>query len=168
MSNETSPYSLKTNPVFWLMWLLPAAAVVAGFATLAIALQGADRALPATYHWEGDGLDRDFARARNAATRDIALSLELRNGECIAVVCNLPAETQTLALELASGSDAMLDRFVVLRRVGPNELRAKCEPLPRGRWWINVNDDAGDWSLRARSEGTLAHVTMGAAGVSPP
>lgn len=160
MQDATSPYSLKTNPVFWLMWLLPGAAVVAGFATLAIALRGADQVLPPTYHWEGDGLDRDFARARNAATRDIALSLELRDGECIAVVRNLPADSETLALELANGSNAALDRFVTLRRVAPGELRAKCEPLPPGRWWINVNDDAGDWSLRARAEGTLAHVSM--------
>lgn len=168
MQDATSPYSLKTNPVFWLMWLLPAAAVVAGLATLAIALRGADRTLPPTYHWEGDGLDRDFARARNAATRDIAMSLELRDGECIAVVRNLPAGSETLELELANGADAMLDRFIVLRRVGPGELRAACEPLPQGRWWINVNDGAGDWSLRTRSEGNLAHVTLRASRAALP
>lgn len=160
MQDATSPDSLKTNPVFWLMWLLPGAAVVAGFATLAIALRGADHTLPPTYHWEGGGLDRDFERAHNAAVRDIELSLELRAGECIAVVRNLPADSDTLELELANGSNAALDRFVTLRRVGPGELRAVCQPLPQGRWWINVNDVAGDWSLRARSEGTLAHVTL--------
>lgn len=160
MQDASSPYSLRTNPVFWLMWLLPGTAVVAGFATLAIALRGADHVLPSTYHWEGDGLDRDFERARHAASRDIALSLALRDGECIAVVRNLPAGSETLELELANGSNAALDRFVTLRRVAPGELRAPCEPLPQGRWWINVNDDAGDWSLRARAEGTLGRVEM--------
>jgi hypothetical protein len=162
MQDATSPYSLRTNPVFWLMWLLPGAAVVAGFATLAIAMRGADHKLPTTYHWEGEGLDRDFARAQNAANLGISLSLEVRDGECVATARNLPAATETLDLEIANGADAALDRFVTLRRVGPAELRADCSPLPRGRWWIDVSDSAGGWSLRARSEGTLARVELGA------
>ena len=55
------------NPVFVLIWALPAAAVIAGVATLLIALEDADRALPASYHWEGARLDEDFERARRAA-----------------------------------------------------------------------------------------------------
>jgi hypothetical protein len=163
MQHATSPYSLRTNPVFWLMWLLPGAAVVAGFATLAIALRGADHKMPATYHWEGEGLDRDFARAQNAASLRISLSLEVRDGECVATVRNLPGATETLELSIANGANAALDRFVTLQRVGPAELRAACEPLPRGRWWIDVSDPAGEWSLRTRSEGTLSRVELGAA-----
>jgi uncharacterized protein len=162
MQETTSPYSPRTNPVFWLMWLLPGTAVIAGFATLAIALRGADHRLPPTYNWEGEGLDRDVARAQNAAGLGISLSLEVRDGECVATVRNLPAATNTLALELANGADAALDRFVTLRRTGLTELRAKCEPLPRGRWWIDVSDPGGEWSLRARSEGTLSRFELGA------
>jgi hypothetical protein len=162
MQDATSPYSLRTNPVFWLMWLLPGAAVVAGFATLAIALRGADHRLPPAYHWEGDGLDRDVARAQNAAGLGISLALEVRDGECIATVRNLPAATETLELAVANGVNAALDRFVTLRRTAPTELRAECEPLPRGRWWIDVSDPGGEWSLRARAEGTLARVELGA------
>jgi hypothetical protein len=162
MQDATSPYSLRTNPVFWLMWLLPGAAVVAGFATLAIALRGADHKLPATYHWEGEGLDRDVARAQNAAGLGISLTLEVRDGECVATVRNLPPATETLELELANGANAALDRLVTLRRTGPAELRADCEPLPRGRWWIDASDPGGEWSLRTRSEGTLSRVELGA------
>ena len=48
MSTTDSP--LRANPVFWLIWALLGAAVLGGFATLAIALRSADRQLPATYH----------------------------------------------------------------------------------------------------------------------
>jgi hypothetical protein len=162
MQDKTSPYSPRANPVFWLMWLLPGAAVVAGFATLAIALRGADHRLPPTYHWEGDGLDRDHARAQNAADLGISLSLEVRDGECVATARNLPAATETLELELANGANAALDRLVTLRRTSPTELRAACEPLPRGGWWVDVSDPGGEWSLRSRSKGTLARVELGA------
>jgi hypothetical protein len=151
------------------MWLLPGAAVVAGFATLAIALRGADSKLPSTYHWEGDALDRDIALTQSAARLGISVSLEVRDGNCVAIVRNLPAATETLELELANGADAALDRFVTLKRVSSEELRAECAPLPRGRWWIDVSDAAGDWRLRARSEGSLARVELGArqAGAAP-
>jgi uncharacterized protein len=163
MQDATSPYSPRTNPVFWLIWLLPGAAVVAGLATLAIALRGADHRLPPTYHWEGGGLDDDVARAQNAAGLGISLTLEVRDGECVATVRNLPAATSTIELELANGANAALDRHVTLQRTRPTELRAECEPLPRGRWWIDASDAGGEWSLRTRSEGTLSRVELGAA-----
>ena len=162
MQDATSPYSPRTNPVFWLMWLLPGAAVVAGFATLAIAMRGADHRLPPTYHWEGDGLDRDVARAQNAAGLGISLVLEVRDGVCVATVRNLPAATEAIELELTNGANAALDRVVTLRRTGPDELRAECEPVPRGRWWIDASDSSGEWSLRTRTEGTLSRVELGA------
>ena len=48
------------------MLALPGAAVVAGLATLAIALRYGDPPLPADYHWEGKHLD---ATSQRRATR---------------------------------------------------------------------------------------------------
>lgn len=160
MQDVPSQYSLRSNPVFWLMWLLPAAAVAAGFATLAIALRGADRALPPTYHWEGEGLDRDFARTNKAAALGISVALELREGVCIAVVRNPPTTTRTLELELVNGTNAALDRYLTLRRSDDSEFRADCAPLPRGRWWVRVVDTGNDWTLRGRTEGGAARVEL--------
>ena len=71
--NATALHPLRANPVFWLIWLLLGACVVASFITLAIALRSADRALPASFHWEGTQLDADFARARVAAPKSAAV-----------------------------------------------------------------------------------------------
>jgi hypothetical protein len=154
----TSPY--RANPVFWIMCLLPAAAVVGGIATLVIALRGADRALPAAYHWEGERLDRDFALARVAAARGIAVTLDWRAGECTAAVRNAPEDTAALTLLFANAADAALDRVILLRRTQAGLFRGACEPLPEGRWRVALEDAAGAWAIRAQISGAPARIEL--------
>jgi hypothetical protein len=149
MTMTTLPADRRlTNPVYWLMWLLPGSAVLAGLTTLFIALRSGDRPLPEAYHWEGTRLDEDFARARRAAALGIAVQLDTEGGRCRAVVSNVPAETVALNLLLTNGGDAGLDRQVRLMRVGPNEFHASCAAFAAGNWRVAVSDDAGSWSVR--------------------
>ena len=158
--NDAASHPLRSNPVFWLIWLIPGVTVVAGLATLAIALSDADRALPASYHWEGEHLDADFASARNAAARGIAVSLAIRDGLCVAVVRNVAADSLRLELGLASSTDPGLDRTVLLQRTGEGDFRAPCTAVPAGRWWISVRDTAADWTVRGRVAGSLEDVEL--------
>jgi hypothetical protein len=141
----------RKNPVFWLMFLLPGAAVAASFVTLAIAVAGADRALPSHYHWEGAGLDQDFGRARLAASLGIRGTLSFGGGECVLTLAG--AGSDQLRLMLAHSSDAGLDRVVLLQRGAGNEYRADCADAPAGRWQLSLEDDAAGWSLRQRVDG---------------
>jgi uncharacterized protein len=136
------------NPVFWIMWLLPGAAVVAGLTTLGIALKSGDRALPEDYHWEGARLDADFSRARTAAAMGIEVTLSIRGGACSARLRNLSIDPVALNLLLTNGTDAGLDRRVRLPRIGGGEYRAACAPLESGKWRISLDDDSLKWGLR--------------------
>ena len=136
------------NPVFWLMWLLPGSAVVAGFTTLALALGSGDRALPEEYHWEGDRLDRDFARARSAVALGVEVVFEVRGGQCHAELSGATDDLAALNLLLTHGSDASLDRRVRLARVATGEYRAPCASLAPGKWRVAVDADAASWALR--------------------
>jgi hypothetical protein len=139
---------LRSNPVFWLMWLLPGSAVVAGLTTLAVALSDGDRALPEEYHWEGDRLDRDFARARSAAALGVEVFLEVRGGQCRATLSGAAGDVQALNVLLTHGSDASLDRRVRLSRVAAGDYRAPCAPLAAGKWRVAIDADAASWALR--------------------
>jgi hypothetical protein len=143
-----SPY--RANPVFWIMCLLPAAAVVAGLGTLAIALRHADHALPASYHWEGERLDRDFARQRVAASHGIEVDFTVSAGECVATLRHAPDDPAALMLSFTHSSDAGLDRVVLLRRSEAGLYRAACAPLPAGRWRVALEDPAGTWAIRSQ------------------
>jgi hypothetical protein len=161
MSSAPVDSPLRCNPVFWIMCLLPAAAVVAGLATLGIALRSADRALPASYHWEGEQLDRDFARARNAAAHGIELSFVAQDaGQCAAVLRHAPGDPRTLTLLFANGADAALDRVILLRRIAYGRYAGACPALPPGRWRVSLEDDAGQWAIRSQVSGAVAQLAL--------
>ena len=151
-------HSPRANPVFWLMWLLPGAAVCGGFATLAIAMHGADRTLPEAYHWEGERLDADFARQRAAVQHGIRVTFEASGGRCIALVLN--GDPTVVDVLLTHGNDAGLDRAMKLPRIAAGEYAADCATPPAGRWRISVDEPSGAWSVRDSVDGTLAHVAL--------
>lgn len=160
MNTDSAIPSPRHNPVFWIMWLLPAATVVAGFATLAIALDGADRPLPADYHWEGDRLDADFARARNAAALGLASTFEVHGGSCRVVLNGSANDPASLNLLLTHGSDAGLDRRLRLTRTGDGDYRAACAPLDAGKWRVLLDDDSSRWSLRGITDGRFERLEL--------
>lgn len=161
-------HTLRNNPVFWLMWLLPASAVAAGFVTLAIAARDADRALPASYHWEGERLDADFARLQAAAAQRLVVAIEFgEQGECVvrlsaanAGSADAAAEPAALTLLIASGTDVSLDQQLRLPRVAAGEYRASCVALPPGRWRLELRDEAQTWSIRGRLQTPAARVEL--------
>ena len=156
--SPASPF--RSNPVFWIMWLLPAAAVVAGLATLMIALRHADRSLPSAYHWEGERLDQDFAAQRLAASHGIEVALDTAGGECRATLRHAPDDPASLTLMFTHSSDAGLDRVVLLRRTQPGQYRGTCAPLAAGRWRIALEDAAGAWAIRALFSGAPERLVL--------
>ncbi len=153
---------LRNNPVLWLIWVLLGSAVIGGFATLAIALHSADRQLPPSYHWEGQNLDRDFERARQAAQLGIEVTLHADAiiGTCLASLRAAPGDPASLTLMLTSGSDPGLDRVVLLRRTSKGEYGAPCPAIPEGRWRLTLEDPEGQWILRTQLAGTLSHLEL--------
>ncbi len=153
-SAADSPY--RANPVFWIMLLLPAAAVVAGLATLFIALRHADHPLPANYPTEGVHLDHDFALARAAAAYGIELSFAATGAGCTATLRNAPDDPESLSLLFTNGADPGLDRVILLGRAQRGSYRGACAPLPAGRWYVVLEDDAAGWAIRSQIEGGAA------------
>ncbi len=153
--------TFKRNPVFWLMWLIPATAVCASVAMLSVAIDGADPRLPPNYHWEGAGLDEDFKRARRAAALGIAASLEVRDAthEC-AVMLRGKAQPDSLLLLLTHSNDAGLDRQVLLRLSPAGEFVARCDDLPSGKWRIELGAATAEWSVRTQVDGDLRRVEL--------
>ena len=150
--------AIKRNPVFWLMWLLPGSAVLGGFATLAIAMQQADRALPSIYHWEGELLDADFERARTAARLGLEADLQFTGNTCELVLRG--ADASELRLMLTNGIDVHQDRLLTLSRGTDGVYRATCAPLAAGKWRLALQDPAGTWAVRAELEAVVPRVEL--------
>jgi hypothetical protein len=155
--NVSADHPLRANPVLWFVWLLLGATVVAGLSTLAIAIQGADRELPGSYHWEGEHLDRDFALLRNAAAHgtEASLAVDANGGQCSATLKAAPNDPVALNLLLVNANDVNLDRAVRLARSAPGEYLGACVAPPAGRWRVALEDDAASWAIRAQFAGSI-------------
>jgi hypothetical protein len=154
-TQDSSDHPLRANPVLWFVWLLLGSTVVAGLSMVVVALRDADRELPASYHWEGERLDRDFALLRNAAAHGVELRLSVGvEGQCAASLRAAPNDPAALSLLFVS-HDRSLDQAVRLARQAPGLYRGACQPLPEGRWRISLQDEAGTWAIRARHQGVL-------------
>jgi hypothetical protein len=157
---NATDHPLRANPVLWFVWLLLGSTVIGGFTTLGIALSEADRELPDSYHWEGEGLDRDFARMRVAAAHGIEARLAAARGQCSVTVKSAPNDPAALNLLLVNATDVGLDQAVRLARREAGVYAAACGDLPDGRWRIALEDDAGQWTLRAQHQGAIDGLTL--------
>jgi hypothetical protein len=144
--------AIRNNPVFWLMWAIPAFAVLAGTGMVAVAMKSADRALPEIYHWEGTRLDADFERSRAAARLGLQGQLTIAGGECQLTLRGTDANS--LSLDLTNGNDAHLDRTLTLVRGADGDWHGACAPLARGKWRLALRDSANSWAIRMQVDAT--------------
>jgi hypothetical protein len=149
----------RANLALWAMLGIPAATVVASAITLVMAYGGAEPELPARYAWEGAALDQDIARATRARELGVGAGLALAgSGRIVLRLAVATASTYTrppaLMLHLTHATRPALDRSVTLARVeGTDRYEARTDdPLPPGRWLVQLDDDRGGWRLRGRLE----------------
>ncbi len=155
--NDAATPPNRANPVLWLVIGLPALAVIASLASYAIAVLHGDKELPASYHWEGKGLDSDEARIAEAGRLGLTAQVQVdaAAGRCT-VLLPSPAG-DAIDLDFTHPTETSADRHLVLRRDGAGATYgAACAPLPAAHWWVQVGDTANRWLLRGRAEGALA------------
>lgn len=149
---SAQPATSGPNFALWLLWILPASAVLASLVSLYLAMRGADVPLPSAYHWEGQALTADEARQQRARTMRIAalLQFDAAAGQCrVKLQGDMP---QQLRLDLTHPTLGAADRHWILER-DADGYHTPCEALPRAHWWVQIGDPAGLWQLRARVQG---------------
>jgi hypothetical protein len=142
---------------------LPLFAVLASAGAAAVAMLRGDATLPDQYHWEGLKLERDFARSQRATDLHVSASLKVpaAKGSCRVMLHVDGSPPAALTLAFVHGSDPSLDRYLQLP-LRDSAYEAPCEPLPAGRWHIELGDAAGTWSLRQEFTGALADLRVSA------
>ena len=158
----------KRNPVLWLVIALPLSAVVAGLASLALAMSRGDPELPKDYHWEGAALERDQERLSLAAQQGIRATIGFDASSGLCTVTMQGAAPDTLRLSLVHPIDPRADRRVDLTPTGGG-YAVTCAPLPAAHWRLELSDGQGTWLLRGRTQGTLQPpVRLGGVGPGDP
>lgn len=136
----------------WLLVALLGSAVLASFASLAIALRNADSLVRSDWSEHGYRINDDIERQRAAARLGIAARIALdESGRIVSATVSGPAVVdEALALQLQHPTHAERDVALELRAAGENRFTAAADTRIDGTWDATLAPAGADWKLRRR------------------
>lgn len=151
---DTQPWYRQPWP--WFLISIPLGTVIAGIATLIIAIQSPNALVVDDYYKAGLAINQEKERLKTA--QDLELDGFLRGDDReISFSFTGPGKVRpkTLTLHVVHATRAELDKTYTLERVDDDRYRALWEPLPAGGWYFRLAADDNNWELRAqgRTEG---------------
>lgn len=159
----------KTAGVNWwklpwlLLWLLPAASVVAGLSTVFIAVKHGDSMVKDDYYREGLAYNvQQQADQKAAGFRMHAMLLLLDQQSLdqrlmvIVSAEDLPALPETLELSLSHPTDHSADQRIVLRRQQGQQYLGDAKLTRHANWHVQLQPEDASWRLRGRWQSPTA------------
>jgi hypothetical protein len=144
----------------WLLMLGPAIVVIAGVATLALAIVTDDGLVTDDYYKRGLAINRTLARTDAAAARGLVANLDIaRDGSVQASLTGQGPLPPVLRLRLAHPTRAGLDHAIELVQGPDGRYAGRVDGYVAGRWRLSVETDA--WRLPAvETGGDELHVAL--------
>jgi len=139
----TKPWYREPWP--WLLMAGPAAVIVAGAATIWIAVASADGLVAEDYYRQGLAINKVLAREEAARTLGLSAKVDLKDGHLVVILDGQTPEA--LFAHLAHATRAGHDLRVRLAPAGQGVYQAELPPLPAGRWRIVIEDPRSTWRI---------------------
>ena len=133
------------EPWPWLLMAGPAAVIVAGAATIWIAVASADGLVAEDYYRQGLAINKVLAREETA--RRLGINAEILLEKDLLSVNLKGQQPEALFAHLAHATRAGYDMRVRLAPAGQGVYRAELPPLPAGRWRIVIEDPRSTWRI---------------------
>ncbi|WP_341675344.1 FixH family protein [Niveibacterium sp. SC-1] len=140
------------EPWPWILFGLPGIVVIAGVATLLIAVYSEDGVVDQDYYREGLGINKQLARVDAAVARGLTGRVFVEQGTARVSLASTKGATlpERLTLKVTHPTRAGADQEVALTRAGDVYVGV-LHPLPAGRWRFHLEDAAGQWRLDAET-----------------
>ena len=133
------------EPWPWLLMLGPAVVLVAGAATMWVAVASADGLVADDYYKQGLAINKRLAKEDEARRRGISAEVRL-SPERLRVELRGEAPA-ALFVHLAHATRAGHDLRLRLVPVAPGAYEAELSDLPRGHWHVVIEDPRGTWRI---------------------
>lgn len=133
------------EPWPWILISGPAAVVVAGAATIWIAVASADGLVADDYYKQGLAINKVLAREDAAQRLGVSADIRLEPGR---MHVRLKGQSpEALFAHLAHATRSGHDLRVRLAPSGAGAYEAELPPLPAGRWRVAIEDPQGAWRI---------------------
>jgi hypothetical protein len=123
----------------------PAAVIVAGAATIWLAVASADGLVADDYYKRGLAINQVLAREDNARRLGVRARIESAHGRLRVTLAG--AAPQALFAQLAHATRAGHDVRLRLAPVGAGVYEAELPQLPAGRWRLSLEDPRREWRV---------------------
>ncbi|HKJ10237.1 MAG TPA: FixH family protein [Gammaproteobacteria bacterium] len=137
----------------WFLIALPASAVIAGIATLVIAIENPDGLVVDDYYKQGLAINRVLARDRAAQQLGVAARVSYDPDAQrirLSLSSAVPIGQPELLLRLTHPTRAHLDRVLLLQPGGDGQYTTPLRDIPPGRWHVSIEPGDGNWRLTGR------------------
>jgi hypothetical protein len=140
----------------------PAAVIVAGFFTMALAFRTEDGLVADDYYRQGLAINRELGRERRA--RDLGLSalIGFAGGRVRATLAGDGPAPAELQLKIIHPTRADRDRSIVLHAVGPGVYEGSFAPPDGEARLLVLEDRQSTWRLEATWNGRSASASLAA------
>jgi len=147
--------------LLWLVIALPAASVIGGLATLAIAITHADATVVDHWYQDGKAINRSLEEERRAALLGLYLDIDRDNGVALRSKIALPWPSR-LKVAVRHPVFAERDRLLDLTHRGGGDY-GPADGFPEsGGWTLTVTPPDKRWRLSQRLDLGAGHVRVGA------
>lgn len=152
LSSDLDVLPWYREPWPWILMGIPFATVVAGIATLIIAINSPNAMVEDDYYKAGLAINQEKQRLRTARTLGLAGWLR-SDGTGVMLTLTGPSSQQphTLQLRAIHATRAELDRTLTLDKVDADSYRAPALQLSPGNWYFRLGPESEQWELRAQN-----------------
>ena len=144
-SAQPAARSWVREPWPWILMSGPAAVIVAGAATIWLALASADGLVADDYYKRGLAINQVLAREENARRLGVQARIESSHGRLRVTLAG--AAPEALFAQLAHATRAGHDVRLRLAPVGAGVYEAELPQLPAGRWRLSLEDPRREWRV---------------------
>ena len=147
MDRELKPWYREPWP--WLLMAGPATVIVAGLATLYLAVRSEDGLVVDDYYRQGLAINATLAREERARILGVSATVEMspQRDRVLVKLHGLSKNALRLRLRLVHPTRTGQDQTAILIMQPGGTYGASLRPLADGSWRILLEDDASGWRI---------------------
>lgn len=146
ITKQSTPWYREPWP--WIVFGLPAVAVLAGIATLIIAITHRDGLVVEDYYKEGLAINRVLEREARAAQLGLEAQVMVAGPNIRVRIVGVDEFPERLVVRFIHPTRAGEDQQIELAAMSPGWFEGSMSELARGRWYVQLEDAQATWRLR--------------------